>query len=203
MGRRNILSESWSVTISSERTATAAPLLRPTDRQAVTGHHARRAHQQLLGRPADRRGLTKHRRQVRLRATEPARRPGRYPSQRLGRRRRTHRGFRTAAAGHQGLCHRPRSVGRRPPRVRRQRRAQDHPGHPGGDRGDAAGGLPFDAAALWALGTTVTTIVPAVPAHADVDTDLANQLHAYGIYGQRDYDAWLAKINCERLDDGP
>ena len=53
--------------------------------------------------------------------------------------------FRTAAAGHQGLCHRSRSVGRRPPRVRRQGRAEDHPRHPGGDRGDAAGGLPFDS----------------------------------------------------------
>jgi hypothetical protein len=58
------------------------------------------------------------------------------------------------------------------------------------------------AAALWALGTTVTTIMLAVPARADVDTDFANQLHTYGIYGQRDYNAWLAKITCERLDDG-
>jgi hypothetical protein len=58
------------------------------------------------------------------------------------------------------------------------------------------------AAALSAVGTTVTTIVPAVSARADVDTDLANQLHTYGIYGQRDYNAWLAKITCERLDDG-
>ena len=26
-------------------------------------------------------------------------------------------------------------------------------------------------------------------AHADVDTNFANQLHGYGIYGPRDYDA--------------
>jgi hypothetical protein len=42
----------------------------------------------------------------------------------------------------------------------------------------------------------------AVPAHADVDTDFANQLHGYGIYGQRDYNAWLAKITCKRLGNG-
>ena len=58
------------------------------------------------------------------------------------------------------------------------------------------------AAALSAVGTTAATIMLAVPARADVDTDFANQLHTYGIYGQRDYNAWLAKITCERLDDG-
>ena len=36
----------------------------------------------------------------------------------------------------------------------------------------------------------------------DVDTDFANELHTYGIYGQRDYNAWLAKITCERLYKG-
>jgi hypothetical protein len=58
------------------------------------------------------------------------------------------------------------------------------------------------AAALSAVGTTAATITLAVPARADVDTDFANQAHTYGIYGQRDYNAWLAKITCERLDDG-
>ena len=58
------------------------------------------------------------------------------------------------------------------------------------------------AAALSAAGTTAATIMLVVPARADVDTDFANQLHTYGIYGQRDYNAWLAKITCERLDDG-
>ena len=43
------------------------------------------------------------------------------------------------------------------------------------------------------------TVTLAAPAHADVDTDFANQLHVYGIYGPRDYNAWLAKIACERL----
>jgi hypothetical protein len=42
----------------------------------------------------------------------------------------------------------------------------------------------------------------AAPAHADVDTDFANQLHGYGIYGPRDYNAWLAKITCDRLRNG-
>lgn len=40
------------------------------------------------------------------------------------------------------------------------------------------------------------------PARADVDTDFATELHAYGIYGPRDYNAWLAKITCERLEAG-
>jgi Protein of unknown function (DUF732) len=48
----------------------------------------------------------------------------------------------------------------------------------------------------------ITTVALAAPAHADVDTDFANQLHTYGIYGQRDYNAWLAKITCERLGSG-
>jgi hypothetical protein len=45
-------------------------------------------------------------------------------------------------------------------------------------------------------------VLLAAPAHADVDTDFANQLHVYGIYGQRDYNAWLAKIACKRLGNG-
>jgi Protein of unknown function (DUF732) len=45
-------------------------------------------------------------------------------------------------------------------------------------------------------------LVLAVPAHADVDTDFANQLHVYGIYGPRDYNAWLGKITCNRLGNG-
>jgi hypothetical protein len=45
-------------------------------------------------------------------------------------------------------------------------------------------------------------VLLAPPAHADVDTDFANQLHGYGIYGQKDYNAWLAKITCDRLGSG-
>ena len=49
---------------------------------------------------------------------------------------------------------------------------------------------------------TAAALTLAAPAHADVDTDFANQLHGYGIYGQKDYNAWLAKITCKRLGNG-
>ena len=55
------------------------------------------------------------------------------------------------------------------------------------------------AAALSALAAAV---VMAVPAHADPDIDFADQLHGYGIYGPRDYNAGLGKITCKRLDRG-
>ena len=56
---------------------------------------------------------------------------------------------------------------------------------------------------ICSVATVAAAVVAAAcPAHADVDTDFANQLHGYGIYGQRDYNAWLAKITCERLDNG-
>ena len=58
------------------------------------------------------------------------------------------------------------------------------------------------AAALHGFGTTAATIMLAAPTRADVDTDFANQLHTHGIYGPRDYDAWLAKMACNRLNDG-
>jgi hypothetical protein len=47
-----------------------------------------------------------------------------------------------------------------------------------------------------ALGLVAVAMCGALPAHADPDTDFANQLHSYGIYGPRDYNAWLAKIVC-------
>jgi hypothetical protein len=49
------------------------------------------------------------------------------------------------------------------------------------------------------LASITAALVLAAPAHADVDTDFANQLHVYGIYGPRDYNAWLGKITCNRL----
>jgi hypothetical protein len=58
------------------------------------------------------------------------------------------------------------------------------------------------AGALAAAWTAVAAIVVAVPAHADPDIDFADQLHGFGIYGQRDYNAWLGKITCKRLDRG-
>ncbi|MCB1287250.1 MAG: DUF732 domain-containing protein [Mycobacterium sp.] len=57
----------------------------------------------------------------------------------------------------------------------------------------------FTVAAVPAAAAAVVT---AVPAHADPDIDFANELHSYGIYGQRDYNAWLGKIACKRLDRG-
>ena len=56
--------------------------------------------------------------------------------------------------------------------------------------------------ALAATCATAAAILVAVPAHADPVIDFANQLHGYGIYGQRDYNAWLGKITCKRLDRG-
>ncbi|BBY65253.1 DUF732 domain-containing protein [Mycolicibacterium helvum] len=45
-------------------------------------------------------------------------------------------------------------------------------------------------------------LASAAVAHADPDTDFANQLHTVGVYGPKDYNAWIAKISCERLDRG-
>jgi uncharacterized protein DUF732 len=42
----------------------------------------------------------------------------------------------------------------------------------------------------------------AAPAAADPDTAFANELHTYGIYGQKDYNAWIGKIMCKRLYTG-
>lgn len=42
----------------------------------------------------------------------------------------------------------------------------------------------------------------AAPANADPDTDFAAELHTYGIYGQRDYNAWIGKITCKRVATG-
>lgn len=45
-------------------------------------------------------------------------------------------------------------------------------------------------------------IMLAPNASADRDIDFATELHGFGIYGQRDYNAWLAKITCKRLTTG-
>jgi hypothetical protein len=49
---------------------------------------------------------------------------------------------------------------------------------------------------------TAAMVSLAGPAHADPDADFNSQLHGYGIYGPRDYTAWLGKITCERLHNG-
>ncbi len=50
------------------------------------------------------------------------------------------------------------------------------------------------------LATAVAASVLLAPsAQADVDTDFSNQLHTYGVYGPKDYTAWIGKIVCKRL----
>ena len=55
---------------------------------------------------------------------------------------------------------------------------------------------------LTAIALAVPAQMLAAPAHADPDTDFANELHTYGIYGQKDYNAWIGKITCKRLYNG-
>lgn len=37
------------------------------------------------------------------------------------------------------------------------------------------------------------------PGGSDPDTNFAAQLHTVGIYGPRDYNAWIGKIMCKRM----
>ncbi|MGZ6947278.1 MAG: DUF732 domain-containing protein [Ilumatobacteraceae bacterium] len=53
--------------------------------------------------------------------------------------------------------------------------------------------------ARGAILAVAMAVALAVPAHADPDTDFANELHTYGIYGQKDYNAWIGKITCKRI----
>ncbi len=56
------------------------------------------------------------------------------------------------------------------------------------------------------LATAMTAIAlaagGAAPANADPDTDFSNELHVYGIYGPKDFNAWIGKIECKRLRTG-
>lgn len=52
------------------------------------------------------------------------------------------------------------------------------------------------------VGAVAAAVTLAAPAAADPDIDFANQLHEFGIYGARDYNAWLGKIACKRMDRG-
>ncbi|MFM9034932.1 MAG: DUF732 domain-containing protein [Mycobacterium sp.] len=60
--------------------------------------------------------------------------------------------------------------------------------------------IPRRAALAAAL--AAAAIAGAPTAYADPDIDFANQLQGYGIYGPRDYNAWLGKITCKRLARG-
>lgn len=53
----------------------------------------------------------------------------------------------------------------------------------------------LSVAAAMALGA-------AAPAQADTDTNFANELHTFGLYGQKDYNAWIGKIVCKRMRTG-
>jgi len=71
----------------------------------------------------------------------------------------------------------------------------------------APGTTPFNANTtrqklLPLVAAVAAAVALAAPVHADVDTDFANQLHVYGVYGPRDYNAWLGKIICNRLGNG-
>ena len=48
----------------------------------------------------------------------------------------------------------------------------------------------------------LAAVLLAAPAAADPDTDFANELHNYGIYGQKDYNARIGQIVCKRLRTG-
>ena len=52
------------------------------------------------------------------------------------------------------------------------------------------------------IALAAAALLSAAPAQADVDTDFTNELHIYGIYGQKDYNAWIGKITCKRLNKG-
>jgi hypothetical protein len=62
--------------------------------------------------------------------------------------------------------------------------------------------MSVSGAALLGIMVVGSGVAVAWPAHADPDTDFANELHTYGIYGQKDYNAWIGKITCKRLYNG-
>jgi hypothetical protein len=63
-------------------------------------------------------------------------------------------------------------------------------------------GLPAQEKLLPLIAVVAAGLALAAPAHADPDVDFANELHTYGIYGQKDYNAWIGKITCKRLYNG-
>ncbi|BDB40462.1 MULTISPECIES: DUF732 domain-containing protein [Mycobacterium] len=51
------------------------------------------------------------------------------------------------------------------------------------------------------VAVAVAAVGLAAPAQADdYDAPFNTQLHTYGIYGPQDYNAWLGKISCQRID---
>ncbi|OBJ37510.1 hypothetical protein A5630_04385 [Mycolicibacterium mucogenicum] len=64
------------------------------------------------------------------------------------------------------------------------------------------GRRPVSQRVVAGIAGIVVALSGSAPAHADPDTDFAAQLHSYGIYGAKDYNAWIGKIACQRLDNG-
>jgi len=62
--------------------------------------------------------------------------------------------------------------------------------------------MSFAKRVLTAALAASAALLLAAPAQADPDIEFADQLHGFGIYGQRDYNAWLGKITCKRLFTG-
>ncbi|UXA15881.1 DUF732 domain-containing protein [Mycobacterium sp. SMC-4] len=62
------------------------------------------------------------------------------------------------------------------------------------------GGAAVAASVLF--GAPAAGLVLAAPAAADPDTAFTNELNTYGIYGQKDYNAWIGKISCKRIATG-
>jgi hypothetical protein len=52
------------------------------------------------------------------------------------------------------------------------------------------------------VAVVAAAVALAAPAQADPDVDFASELHTYGIYGPKDYNAWIGKITCDRLGRG-
>ena len=57
-------------------------------------------------------------------------------------------------------------------------------------------------AVLSAGVASVAALALAAPVQADPDSAFARELHGHGIYGQKDFNAWIGKIACKRLDRG-
>ncbi len=55
---------------------------------------------------------------------------------------------------------------------------------------------------LIGMATVAMGLAAAAPAAADPDTAFANELNTYGIYGPKDYNAWIGKITCKRIATG-
>ncbi|MCV7432006.1 DUF732 domain-containing protein [Mycolicibacterium bacteremicum] len=56
--------------------------------------------------------------------------------------------------------------------------------------------------ATLAAGAVAMALAAAPVAQADRDEAFADRLHTFGVYGQKDFNAWIAKIMCKRLHRG-